>query len=453
MPTLTRSISVFILSFFGLSSYCQSVDTTILFQSLVIQFDTDQSSVKESYQNQLDMILAAVDTLDGVHVVVEAHTDDVGDADYNLKLSGRRAEAIQDYLVNAGFEKEAVSIESLGERQLLLKSVTEESRALNRRAVLSVYYLNKIVDPTPAFEGVLIKGVAAARSSGDGVASKIVISGKQFKKETIADSLGYFEAEVPENAILKFQAFPLSTKFQPNKVMAKSTPNQIQEGVLIELDSQAKLASNNLRTLSGIVADEYDQPLANAMLKFQGKTVNDSLLTDGEGRFEIEIPERETVRLSTYFKGYFYDQKLISPISDKHTSEVKLVLPKLEEGRRYVADDILFVGDRDVVLPTSMINLKSLKEVVRLAEGYCFKIEGHINLPWEGKVARTSSNFKLSVDRAIRIYKFLLDNGIADDRICYEGFGNWNMLYPKANTSRQQMLNRRVEVLVIPCGN
>lgn len=451
MPTLARLVSVFVLIWISYASYAQSADTTILLQTFVIQFDSDQSLIKETYQSQIDEILIKSDSLQDIHAVIEAHTDDVGNADYNLRLSEERAQAIGDYLIKGGLGKDAIQFEYFGEEQLLQQSETEESRALNRRAILSIYYLKERPEPIAEFEGVEFNGRTIDSQSGAGVQSKVIVSGKNFKTETVSDSLGHFIAEVPDNAILKFEAFPNTPKYRPRMLMAKSTPNRLAEGIIIEMNGQELLQPKHTRILSGIVADEFEQPLANAMLKFQGKTVNDSLFTDKDGRFEIEIPERETVRLSAYFKDYFYDQKIISPISEKHVSEIKLELPKLEEGRRYVAGDILFVGNRDIVLPTSMINLQSLKEVVRLADDYCFKIEGHINLPGEGKVSRTSTNFKLSVDRAIRIYKFLRNNGIADERICYEGFGNWNMLYPKGLDARQQMLNRRVEVLVIPC--
>lgn len=453
MPTLTRSVLVLILTYFSLLGFGQNSDTTILFQSLVLQFESDRYTIDESFQIKLDLILQQTDTLDGVYAVIQAHTDDVGDADYNLKLSQKRAEAIQNYLVNHGFPSQVVQVDYFGEQQLLDNNLNKKGRALNRRAVLRIYYLKEQVDPVPDFVAVVFHGRTIDSRSGEGVESKIVISGKNFKVEAIADSLGHFIAEVPENAILKFQAYPKSPAYKPRMLMTKSTQDQLSNGIIIEMNGQELLQPKNIRTLSGVITNEYDQPLANAMLKIQGKTINDSLYTDDKGRFEFNIPERETVRLSAYLKDYFYAQKLVSPISNQDSFEVKLELPKLEEGRRYVAGDILFVGNRDVVLPTSIINLQSLKEVVRLADDYCFKIEGHINLPGMGRVGRSSTNFKLSQDRAIRIYKFLRSNGIEDERICYEGFGNWNMLYPKAVDAREQMLNRRVEVLVIPCGN
>ena len=407
----------------------------------------------ESYKNQIDLILLQTDTLDNVYAVIEAHTDDIGQADYNLKLSQKRAQAIQTYLVNNEFDSEAIQVQYFGERQLLDNNLNKKGRALNRRAVLRIYCIKELVDPVPDFVGVVFHGRTIDSRSGVGVESKVIISGKNFKIEATGDSLGHFIAEVPENAILKFQAYPKSPAYMPRMMMAKSTQDQFSSGMIIEMNGQEFLQPKKMRTLSGLITNEYDQPLANAMLKIQGKTIKDSVYTDNKGRFEFNIPELETVLLSAYLKDYFYAQKLVSPISNQDSFEVKLELPKLEEGRRYVAGNILFVGNRDIVLPTSIINLKSLKEVVRLANDYCFKIEGHINLPGLGRVGRSSTNFQLSENRAIRIYKFLRSSGIEDERICYEGFGNWRMLYPKAVDAREQMLNRRVEVLVIPCEN
>ena len=88
-----------------------------------------------------------------------------------------------------------------------------------------------------------------------------------------------------------------------------------------------------------------------------------------------------------------------------------------------------------------------------MAQGYCFQIEGHVNVPNQPPISESSNSFKLSQDRANRIYRFLLEHGIPEDRISWKGYGNWRMLYPKAIFENEQRLNRRVEVFVVPCAN
>jgi len=38
---------------------------------------------------------------------------------------------------------------------------------------------------------------------------------------------------------------------------------------------------------------------------------------------------------------------------------------------------------------------------------------------------------------------------INPQRMSFKGFGNWNMVYPKARTEDQQSKNRRVEIRIV----
>jgi outer membrane protein OmpA-like peptidoglycan-associated protein len=50
------------------------------------------------------------------------------------------------------------------------------------------------------------------------------------------------------------------------------------------------------------------------------------------------------------------------------------------------------------------------------------------------------------------VYDYLLENDIANERISYQGYGNWEMRFPKAISEEQQALNRRVEIRVLEGG-
>ena len=79
------------------------------------------------------------------------------------------------------------------------------------------------------------------------------------------------------------------------------------------------------------------------------------------------------------------------------------------------------------------------------------KIEsgGHINKPNEAAVKENSSSFILSKERAYTVYNYLIDNGIDKSRLSFKGYGNFEMIYPEANTPIQEQMNRRVELKVV----
>jgi OOP family OmpA-OmpF porin len=66
--------------------------------------------------------------------VIEGHTDNVGDADYNLKLSRRRAEAVALTLIqDHGIAPARVQAVGFGSARPISDNKTTEGRAENRR--------------------------------------------------------------------------------------------------------------------------------------------------------------------------------------------------------------------------------------------------------------------------------------------------------------------------------
>jgi chemotaxis protein MotB len=56
---------------------------------------------------------------------------------------------------------------------------------------------------------------------------------------------------------------------------------------------------------------------------------------------------------------------------------------------------------------------------------------------------------KLSSARSKTVYKFLVENGIAKERLICKGYANWEMLFPLASSEEEMAANRRVEVRVL----
>lgn len=65
-------------------------------------------------------------------------TDDQGSDDYNYKLSERRAQAVRDYIIAGGIPVSRLATKGFGKRQPMVKSVTDEARASNRRVEMKV---------------------------------------------------------------------------------------------------------------------------------------------------------------------------------------------------------------------------------------------------------------------------------------------------------------------------
>lgn len=86
----------------------------------------------------LPKIIASVTNRPGVDVSIIGHSDTVGKAEANATLALKRAQAIADLLKEKGLKAAALSIESHGEANLLVKTPDETPEPRNRRVEVSI---------------------------------------------------------------------------------------------------------------------------------------------------------------------------------------------------------------------------------------------------------------------------------------------------------------------------
>ncbi|HOJ51881.1 MAG TPA: OmpA family protein [Syntrophales bacterium] len=106
-----------------------------------ILFDFDKAVVKAKFHNELKKFAAVLLRNPSLHVVIEGHTDNVGTAEYNLKLSLRRAESVVKYLVEKfGVPASQLTAKGYGLSRPIASNKTKEGRAKNRRVMAVVDY-------------------------------------------------------------------------------------------------------------------------------------------------------------------------------------------------------------------------------------------------------------------------------------------------------------------------
>ena len=98
-----------------------------------INFAFDSSALDKASQVLLERAVDNLKRNPQMKVLIEGHTDSVGDEDYNMGLSLRRAKAVEDYIVTQGIPEERMDVKGLGETDPLASNDTPEGRAQNRR--------------------------------------------------------------------------------------------------------------------------------------------------------------------------------------------------------------------------------------------------------------------------------------------------------------------------------
>jgi len=104
--------------------------------TLYINFDTGKATLKPDAAEVITEIVTALKARPDMKVKLEGHTDNVGNAADNKKLSDDRANAVLAAIVEKGIDKLRLTAEGFGFERPIANNNTEEGRARNRRVEL-----------------------------------------------------------------------------------------------------------------------------------------------------------------------------------------------------------------------------------------------------------------------------------------------------------------------------
>ena len=106
----------------------------IFTKPVTINFRSDEADLDPQSMAVVNhQLLPQVQIARGMLIRIEGNTDSVGEADWNKKLSKRRAQAIADYLVSRGVDPTRIVARGNGAGRPIASNRTADGRARNRR--------------------------------------------------------------------------------------------------------------------------------------------------------------------------------------------------------------------------------------------------------------------------------------------------------------------------------
>ncbi len=110
-----------------------------------VHFGFNKANLTADAKASLDQLASQVPNTRGYIVVVEGNTDSVGSADYNYRLSERRADAVVQYLAGKSIPAHKIYVIGLGKDKSAEPNTTADGRARNRR--VDVRLMTNIQEP------------------------------------------------------------------------------------------------------------------------------------------------------------------------------------------------------------------------------------------------------------------------------------------------------------------
>lgn len=200
--------------------------------------------------------------------------------------------------------------------------------------------------------------------------------------------------------------------------------------------------------VKGIVRDKETNELLEANVLVIDLKNNNPVFNDytakQTGDFIAVMPIGSEYSFNVDATGYLFNSQHfeLSENQGNKPIEVEILLEKIKVGSNVTLQNIFFETNKFELLPSSVVELNILIDLLKENENVSIEIEGHTDNVGEDKL-----NQKLAENRAKSVYEFLINNGIDKRRLSYKGYGETK---PKAdnNTDEGRKQNRRTEFIV-----
>jgi OOP family OmpA-OmpF porin len=102
--------------------------------TLKVEFDTGKSVVKSEYYKEIQNVADFMKKNPDKKIIVEGHTDNIGNKKANFALSQRRADAVKNVLVSKfNIESSRIEAKGFGGSKPITSNASAEGRQQNRR--------------------------------------------------------------------------------------------------------------------------------------------------------------------------------------------------------------------------------------------------------------------------------------------------------------------------------
>jgi outer membrane protein OmpA-like peptidoglycan-associated protein len=214
------------------------------------------------------------------------------------------------------------------------------------------------------------------------------------------------------------------------------------------------------RLVYRFVDKETGKPIDGVNVRILNTSTNSEqvTITTKDGETLVYLEPETTFLIRAYNKSYFstdtirlQTQKLPSELAkenERRNIKKDIPLEKINIGVVKKLIGIHFSPNSDIVLPECEVILRRLAYMMRLNPSIKIEVASHTDSRGEDEY-----NLQLTQKQANSLKEFLIEQGIAEDRIKARGFGESQLINQCQNdikcTSSEHVQNRRVEYVII----
>ncbi len=124
------------LSVAGADKSSHAIGQVLVLKNLI--FEMSKAKINPDSYSELDLVVNMMNENKNMVIQLEGHTDYLGDAKQNMKLSEQRVDAVKDYLVDKKIHKNRIKTKAFGGTMPLSQDNTPQAHTLNRRVEVRI---------------------------------------------------------------------------------------------------------------------------------------------------------------------------------------------------------------------------------------------------------------------------------------------------------------------------
>ncbi len=101
-------------------------------------FDFNKANIKPEHVQEINRLAKQLNKYDLHKLKIVGHTDDIGNPEYNQKLSEERAQSVASIFVQQGFKQNDLTAVGRGSSQPFVHNTSDENSASNRRVAVII---------------------------------------------------------------------------------------------------------------------------------------------------------------------------------------------------------------------------------------------------------------------------------------------------------------------------
>jgi len=173
------------------------------------------------------------------------------------------------------------------------------------------------------------------------------------------------------------------------------------------------------------------------------ETVFRSMSDKKDGEFVACVPEDEDFGIHVNKKGYLFHSDYFATRDSFKFEKKGVKMEKIEIGKKIILKNIFFDFDKFTLKKESYMELDRLVAFLKENPRVRIELSGHTDIK-----GSHDYNITLSENRALAAFNYLVNKGIAKNRMEHKGYGPDKPIADNA-TDEGRALNRRTEITII----